>query len=450
MLENNPVQSRMDVFLSKWTEAVNTPGVKLARIHASRDDSDMLEAFFAYILAVDTDQEDFVLVFNTPFSDPGRFASELLGELDEEIERWNTAEIPKSIPFEHIGWKGDHALAGTKNEARLFIENINSLANHMYPDKSVKVSVVLRMHYATRQQAHRWLSQALDLPFEPHVALVVSDFKDHALFDKLESHYPGEVLTLFPDFDMDGAMEEIANMGDPNKEETPYRQHLIHLMNAVKKRNTALVEKEAKACLTIASKAVKTNPSWLMQFVTVYTILYNNEIGNKDYNDAVYFADKAVESALLSEHVLEPGMAYRLIGQTHVGRGSIRAAQRKWEKANADYVRAEKAYATCADYIMQCESLRLCGWSSEKIGGGATARDYYIKAYMLIDKLTPDIVKGSTFPFVIKKIMYSNQREKVISDEQMDEQLIPIFGDDWRGVVSQYGKKPPKTVIPVN
>jgi tetratricopeptide (TPR) repeat protein len=448
MLENNPIQNRLNTFLLKWEEAINKPDVKLVRILGNHEDDDMLDALFEYMLAIDSPQEDFVFVFNTPFSEVKNFSKDVLQDLEEEINRWNTAKIPETIPFETIEWQPDYSLEGKKNEAELLIKNINSFANYLYPDKSVKVSVILRMHYVTKQEAYNWLSKALEIPFEPHVKLGVSDTKNHLLFSKLQDYYRDEVYTVYPKFNMDGAMEEIAAMEDPNKVETPYRIHLIRLMEAVKKRQQNKVLSEGKSCLKIATKAIEKKPQWLMQIVTVYTILYTNEIGNKNYKEAIYFATKAVEAAQLSEHVLEPSMSYRLIGQTHIGRGSIYVAQKKWDKANEDYVLGAEAYASCADYIMHCESLRLCGWTLEKMGINEEAINYYIEAYKLIDKLTPEIIKSSTFPLVVKKIMYNEQREKQISDAKMDADLIPVFGEFWEEEVSNYGKVPREVIIP--
>ncbi|WCC43718.1 tetratricopeptide repeat protein (plasmid) [Tenacibaculum finnmarkense] len=433
----------------KWTEAIGRPEVKLVRILGNHEDDDMLDALFEYMLAVDSSQEDFAFVFNTPFSEEKNFSKDILQDLEEEINRWNTAKIPKTIPFETIEWEPDYSIEDEKNEAALLIKNLNSFANYLYPNKDVQISVILRMHYVTKEEAYNRLSKALEIPFEPHVKLGVSDTKNHLLFNGLQNHYIDEVYTIQPQFNMDTAMEEIAAMEDPSKPETPYRKHLIRLMEAVKKRQQNKVLSEGKSCLKIATKAIEKNQQWLMQIVTVYTILYTNEIGNKNYKEAIYFATKAVEAAQLSEQVLDPSMSYRLIGQTHIGRGSIYVAQKKWDKANEDYLLGAKSYELCADYMMHCESLRLCGWTFEKMGLNEQAINYYIEAYKLIEKLTLETIKSSTFPLVVKKIMNNKQREKQISDAKMDADLIPVFGEFWQQVVSDYGKVPNEVTIPV-
>lgn len=51
---------------------------------------------------------------------------------------------------------------------------------------------------------------------------------------------------------------------------------------------------------------MKKDINWISQFVTVYTILYTDQISHKDYKTAMYFADKAVEAAEIGEEKLDP------------------------------------------------------------------------------------------------------------------------------------------------
>ena len=87
-------------------------------------------------------------------------------------------------------------------------------------------------------------------------------------------------------------------------------------MNSVKKGNAAQTEEFAKKCLDIALENVKKDINWISQFVTVYTILYTDQISHKDYKTAMYFAEKAVEAAEIGEEKLDPSLACRLLGNT--------------------------------------------------------------------------------------------------------------------------------------
>ncbi|WP_435315309.1 tetratricopeptide repeat protein [Cellulophaga fucicola] len=440
MSTNNPIQQRINLLLQKWTIAINTPDVKIVRILSEHDEEDIVSTFFEYMLALDTEQEDFVMVLYEPFSGHETYSKHLLEEIEEEINQWNTAKIPENIHFKTIEWKPDYTLGSSKNAAQLLVKNLNNFANYLIPDQKTKVSIIIRMYEVGKNQACKWFEDLLEVETTKHLVFGISDTVTNRVFDKLESRNQKHIYTIYPQLNMDEALEELTALGDPSAAETPYRTSLVKLMNAVKNRKKDKIEEHAKICLTIATNELKKDSNWLSQIVTVYVILYNDQLGNKKYSRAIYFADKAVEAALLSKKVLVPEMSNRLIGQTHVGRGALLSLQKKWELALENYIVANEAYIACEDYVMQSETYRLCGWACEKTGAYSEASKHYIKAYDLVYKLSPEFVKGSTFPYILKKLINSTERLKYITDEKMDEDLIPIWGESWRTEVEKYGK----------
>lgn len=446
MKPNNPIQDRMNQLLLKWTLAINTPDTKIVRLLYRDDEQDMIDTYFEYMLALDTDQEDFVMVLESPFSNLQDYGRALLEEIEEEIKQWNDAEIPESIPFETITWKADYSLGSETDPTKLLVQNLNTLAEYLVPKKEIKVSLILKSFYADRKTAYQWFALLLEHEWEPNLIFGLADSENTAVLDKLAKDYPKEVYTIVPDLNMEAAIEQLAAMGDPTAPETPYRQNLVKLMNAVEKRDAKKVERAAKACLDIATKNLEKDPNWLAQIVTVYTILYTDQVGYKQYTDAIYFAGKAVESALLTEELLDPALSHRLIGQTHVGRGTLYNLKKKRENALEDYKVAADYYNLCKDYLMQSESLRLCGTVCNKMSQNKEAVQYYLQAYYLKDKLTPDIIRGSTFPLIIRKLLESTERRKHLSDNQMNEDCRPIFGDNWKDIIEGSGTRNGKYV----
>ncbi|WP_459211630.1 tetratricopeptide repeat protein [Aquimarina rhabdastrellae] len=440
MNQNNPIQERIEQLLVKWTIATQVPNTRIIRILGDTDEQDMLDAFFEYMLAIDTDQEDFVLVLDTPLLNLENFSRLLLDEVVEEIEQWNTADIPENIPFENITWQPDYNQDSSKNVAQLFLNNIVTLAQYLISDDDIKCCVVIRMPQASKPYATKWLEDALKLELPSNIILGIQDIKSAPIFSTIADANPKQIITIYPEFNMDDAMEELAGLGDPTAVETPYRTHLVKLMNAVKKREKQNVSIHSKSCIDIASRQLEKDPNWLIQLVTIYTILYNDQIGYKEFKKAIYFASKAIENALLSSTLINPDMAYRLLGQTYLGRGSLYAVKKNWSEALEDYIEASKAYHTCHDSLMECESLRLTGWAYEKLGNSKQAIQSYIQAYQLIHKIPPETIKGSTFPLVVQKILHDKDRRKQISDVQMDQELTQIFGSNWEFIIDQYGK----------
>ncbi|WP_452227759.1 hypothetical protein [Lacinutrix sp. MEBiC02404] len=440
MGQNNPIQERVDQMLLKWTLAINTPKVKIVRVLAAEDEQDMLGAYYQYMLAVDSNQQDFVLILTSPFTSAAAYSNDLLQELEEEINNWNTAEIPDAIPFETITWKPDYSLGNPENPAQLLIKNLNSFANYLQPEKKVKISIVLLIQSISEKNATDYFNAVLETDMESHLIIGIDDTRENPIYNSLAENYPEEVYTIEPDFNIDAAIEQMAALGDPTATETPYRANLAKLINGVKERDEKKVQHAAKNCLDIATKALKKDANWLMQIVTVYTILYNDQLGYKNYDDALYFSNKAVETALISKDLLKPEMAYRLIGQTHLGRGALHQLKKNKNQSVKDYDLAAKAYATAKDYLMQCESLRLAGYMAKKSSLNDESTQYYLQAYYLKDALGADLARSSTYPLVVQQLLKDYSRNQFLSDNQMNQDMSPLFGEQWEETIEEFGK----------
>ncbi len=437
---NNPIQRRFNELVVKWTKAINRPNVKIIRIHAEHDERPFINDFFEYMLALDTDQEDLVFLLESPWSNISTFSEVLIDELFETIQIWNNADKSALPSTEVINWKPNKKLSSSKNEASLFVKNINNLVNILVPKKDTIVSFIIKMPFAVTE-ANLWLQKAIEEGIESNVRIGITDSNTNPLFNKVAELFPNEVYTLYPNIDVDGAVEEMASMGNPNEPENPYRKYLAKLMNAVKDRKDKEVEKNAQKCLDIASKNVGKNVNWLGQVVFVYTVLYNHQIGNKDYENALFFANKAVEAGQLGIGRIEPATAYRLYGQTLLGRGTILQLLKKNEESCSDYELASESYEKCNDYIMQCESIRMFAEQAEKAGRHKKdILEQLLIAFYLIDKMPPENVTKSTYPWVVKKLYDFDGRQKKISDDEMKEKLKPFFGERYMDKINEYGK----------
>lgn len=438
---NNAVEKRFNDLLTKWTKAIQTPKVRIVRIHSTHDEKSFINDFFEYMLALDTVQEDLVFLLETPWSNHKDYAKELLEELYETIQLWNTAKKPEGFSDYKIHWKPNYTLIDKKNDANLFVKNVNTLVEELVPEKDTIVSFILKMDYANPSKSNRWLDQFIASNVHKCIRLGIADTTSNIIFSSLQNTYPKEVYTLYPNLDLDACMEEMASLGNPNEPANVYRKYLVKLMNAVKNKKDKQVTENSKKCLDIAVQNVGKNANWLNQIVFVYTLLYNHQMGYKAYKKALFFADKAVEAGSLSIGRVEGATAYRLYGQTLLGRGTIYFLSKKSEKATEDFELAIECYKKCNDFIMQCESTRMYAQEAEKAGrSNAEILDKLIEAFYLIDRMPPEHVANSTYPWVIKKLYYWQGREEKLSNTIVKEKLTPFFGENFMNTINDYGK----------
>ena len=143
-------------------------------------------------------------------------------------------------------------------------------------------------------------------------------------------------------------MEKVAQQALQESEaedssEDEFRLALVQLVNSVKQRDADATQRLAKQCLDIALRKIEKEPAWIGQFVSIYALLMNDQLGYQQTDEALYFADKAIESAHLSIGTLEDSQAYRLLGNTLLSKASILVGMQQWRPARELYLQGSGA-----------------------------------------------------------------------------------------------------------
>lgn len=428
--------------LSMWEEAIRNP-VKMVRIVINPGDEIMIKAFYDYMLAIDSDEEDMVFVLECPFFNPATFSKELLEYVETQIILWNESKKPGNIVFEHIEWKPDYNIEDKENQAMLAVSNFNRLTEILVGDINVKCSFIFDVgEVSDNESCKEWFRQALSLPFHKQMIWGIADIKGFEYFNKFPTLFPHDFISIYPPIDIDGAMEQLAeqaaNYGRNDPAASKFRLALIKLMNSVKKGDSAQTDRYSKECLDMALVNVKNDINWLSQFVTVYTILYTDKIIRKDMDAALYFSGKAIESARLGIGKLDPSLAFRLLGNTLFGKGGILVRKSEWTEAAEVYQQAADAYKNCKDYLMQAEALRISGWCWEKKHEDGCAADCYIEGFRLIEKLSSDLIRNSSYPLLLLSLLHNSKRMEILSDDEMEKILSKVLGSDWKDYLYEY------------
>ena len=439
---SNSIQHIADNMLSMWEEAIRNP-VKMVRIVINPGDEIMIKAFYDYMLAIDSDEEDMVFVLECPFFNPATFSKELLEYVETQIILWNESKKPGNIVFEHIEWKPDYNIEDKENQAMLAVSNFNRLTEILVGDINVKCSFIFDVgEVSDNESCKEWFRQALSLPFHKQMIWGIADIKGFEYFNKFPTLFPHDFISIYPPIDIDGAMEQLAEQAANYDRNDPaaskFRLALIKLMNSVKKEDSAQTDRYSKECLDMALVNVKNDINWLSQFVTVYTILYTDKIIRKDMDAALYFSGKAIESARLGIGKLDPSLAFRLLGNTLFGKGGILVRKSEWTEAAEVYQQAADAYKNCKDYLMQAEALRISGWCWEKKHKDGCAADCYIEGFRLIEKLSSDLIRNSSYPLLLLSLLHNSKRMEILSDDEMEKILNKVLGSDWKDYLYEY------------
>lgn len=445
---SNAIQQIAERMLCQWEEAVSKEEVKVVRIIIKKGDETMLSAFYDYLLAIDIATDEFVFLFQLPFIDTDTFSHEIVSYLEKEIKVWNEAKKPQDFPAERIEWVPDYTLTDKNNPASLAIRNLSNFADRLLGNEKFKCNFILHTDNALLQKDFcNWLEKALQVEaWSNRMTLTFGDSFQNGGISELSKRFPEEINVITPDIDMDAAMEKLAeqalweNQGDDVTEDE-YRLNLVKLINSVKKRQADESQRLAKRCFDLALTKVRTDFNWIGQFVTLYLILLNDQLGYGNKTEALYFADKAIDAAEKGVGKLDDTLSYRLLANAQLTKASIYIGMHDWENACSLYQEGSVSYHKCADYFMQMESLRMCGYCLEKQSLQREAADSYHQAYLLNKQFSLDVLRKSTFPLIALSLYQSPYREEFISDNEFERRMKEFFGAEWQDFLFLYRKQ---------
>ena len=430
--ESNPIQQRMDLFVEKWESVVSQEGINIVRIHAEDNEKDMVDAFYTYMLGVDTPNKDVPVIFESIYHNDEQYTLAILKELEQLLDIWNNAKKDElSIEIEPINWKPDYKLTKKDNPAYLFVENMNRLASYLNLDKKNFLVAILKISFIDSWQFNRWLEFALKAGLADKFKIVVDDTASNDWYAKLAAKYPAAVATLRPRLDMDNAMQQIAAMGNPNDPAVQYRQAFIKMMQGIEKRKENETVQHANDCIEIATKNLSKNAYWIGQIIAVYAALANNQVGYKNFKKAIGYSTKGVEAAEKSQELmLDLFIQRKFQAQAIMLRASLYSADKQWEKAMDDFIIAADHYMATNDVILAMEAYRMIGYCNVKFGDINTACNALSQAIELARNIPLHIIKFTTFPGIIE-LLIQNNNEKYISRSAVEEFSKSIYGPGW-------------------
>jgi tetratricopeptide (TPR) repeat protein len=430
--DGNPIQQRMELFVEKWEALRRHPDVKLVRIQAKDNEKDMVDAFYAYLLGVDTDNSDIPIIFQSIYHDDEQYTEDLLAELTDMIETWNAANkdsIQVAVP--QLAWLPDPKLVDEDNPAFLFIKNINNLAAHLTLGEDVFLVPILQASFTKPNAICRWLHLGIKAGIHSKVKLVVDDTISHPFYQALVDKNPNHAVTLVPDLDMDTALQQVAAMGKPDDPAVQYRKAFVLLVQAIGSRKEKEAERHAQTCIEIATKNLERNPYWIGQLIAVNAALANDQVGYKNYKKAIEYSTRGVEAAQQSKEIVTDEFIYRkFMAQAVMLRASLYTVTKNWQHAIDDFTIAANHYAYTNDLMLAMEAKRMIGYATNKYGKRDAACQALAEAVAISRKIPEHTLKATTFAGVIELLIEINNF-KYISNEEVQDAAWFVYGDDW-------------------
>ena len=74
----------------------------------------------------------------------------------------------------------------------------------------------------------------------------------------------------------------------------------------------------------------------------------------------------------------------------------------------------------------------------EKKHEDGCAADCYIEGFRLIEKLSSDLIRNSSYPLLLLSLLHNSKRMEILSDDEMEKILSKVLGSDWKDYLYEY------------
>lgn len=437
-IQTNPVQQRMEYLADQWIDLPKFKH-KIIRTLIERADYDMLDAFYWYMLGIDSPINDIAIIFETEFIEYDIFGTNLIRELEGTVSLWNQTEFSDGVNKVSIDWQPDYSLS-EKDEVALFVNNINALADSLHlPKARLLLANLLIPHNNRGKQVKKWVSDLVGQKLSSQVKILITDYTDNPIFKEPAYNYPDQIYTWEPHIDSANVMSQVAAMGDPLAPDTEYRFRLINMMNAIGKNEHKKAIREGEKCLTIANENADKDPYWMSQVVVVHIALSNEEYKNKNEDKAFERADKAIHMGSLAPEAMSKQIGCSVFAQALINKGSLYCYKKKWKEAAPLFELAAANYDQAHLNVTAMESYRMAGYCAAKNNDSEMALNNLAKGFHVSTKMEDKELKLGTFSLLIIQLLKENY-EKYISEEELETKAKAVFGDNWREEIKKTWK----------
>ena len=170
-----------------------------------------------------------------------------------------------------------------------------------------------------------------------------------------------------------------------------------------------------------------------------YTILSNHKKRYKKDKEVWEYTDKAVATAVIAESQLEKSVSQALLAQTLLYRGTIYYIKEKWENSYTDYLTAYELYLQSDNPILLIEAARMLANAGFHCNKTKEAMEALKVAVSLGKVLSKEAAFGSSYRIAVDTFMEKNY-EKYLSYDEIEAICEPLFGKQWREIVSSWKK----------
>ena len=177
-MATNPIEQRIEQIVDEWDISKTDSQARIVRILSQRDEQDIVDTFFTYMIATDTDIMDIAFHFDAMYTNDEEYTKSLLEELKETITIWNTNQKEvgedEQETSEKIDWEVDYNIGKEMGWAGVFTANFNKLAEALHLLEGNYTVAILKNTNKSKNFI-QWLFKCLDYGISEKVRFLVTE-----------------------------------------------------------------------------------------------------------------------------------------------------------------------------------------------------------------------------------------------------------------------------------
>jgi|GEM_PF-6332672 len=412
----NILQERIENMAKQWRHFSKVIDARIAHWFIEDNNLALIDEFIKY--QKQQKHPDLFIKLESPFINEKSYGITLKEELNKSHQKAKKIVIKKGIKIQ----KTKKQLPGPFS----FFKSLNSYLKN----SDIKGYIAIYLAPTENEAPEKWiawLKGGIKTGIPQRVRIIIADTKESPLFEKIADKFPIKIITLRPKLDIDKALNEVAEMGDPNDPVNQFQKVFLNVTKAAKIGDLKKVEFLGQKALMIAQKQKWPNMKMMVHMTVGQTLVAAAQIkaALKSFDRAKSIAKDAFEKK-------EPAGASLLVN-AYFAEAGVYFKEKKYLKAAQTY---EKAIPISKDIkdapYFHLEAYRMAAYSYESLKRYQTAWNYNQEALKVGDKMDEEIRANSTLPYIGQALLRLAKPLKLEKSELIIYQrMIELVGPEW-------------------
>lgn len=394
MAPKNAVEERLDRIEEAWLAFTGNPEARVGRWRLDGDGVGLVEVFMEAQTVEGSPIEDFFLRLEVPFTDPAKHGLHLreafLREIEAAAEEMAEAGVEPWRPPPPDPRVDDVA------EILLLMHAFATAYRDLFPRV---ILVLLPGEPPANPDAWRWwVSRLAQRSMPGHLRVMLFDPAAAALLDEVASANPVTMMTLAPELDPAGMLEQLAREVGGTGPGDLFRRYFVGMSTAAGRGQV-----EAALALGASAVALAKKQGWPQQVAVVQMAIGSFLMGAGKLREAFAAFGESRAAATASRDAGEAGSDVVVLQARLAEAGALLQAEALPEAAQAyEDVLAIAGSHGPADPLLMLESRRMAAHCYERMGRADAALHHLGGALQGAGDIEADQRLGTTLPFVIE------------------------------------------------